>query len=58
MLNHRIGITEAKIHFSQIINEVERGADYVITKQGKPVARIIPFDQKSTMTRKEVLFRK
>jgi len=50
MLNQQIGAFEAKTHFSQIINEVERGADYVVTKRGKPVAKIIPFEQKSEMT--------
>jgi len=53
MLNQQIGIFEAKTHFSQLINEVERGADYVVTKRGKPVAKIIPFEQQPTMTRQE-----
>jgi len=53
MLNQQIGAFEAKTHFSQIINEVERGADYVVTRRGKPVAKIIPFEQKPVMTRKE-----
>jgi len=53
MLNQQIGAFEAKTHFSQIISEVERGADYVVTRHGKPVAKIIPFEQKPTMTRKE-----
>ena len=53
MLNQQIGAFEAKTHFSQIINEVERGADYVVTKRGKPVAKIIPFEQKPEMTRQE-----
>jgi prevent-host-death family protein len=50
MLNQQIGAFEAKTHFSQIINEVERGADYVVTRRGKPVAKIIPFEQKPEMT--------
>ena len=53
MLNRQIGAFEAKTHFSQLINEVERGADYVVTKHGKPVAKIIPFEQKPEMTRQE-----
>ena len=55
MLNQQIGAFEAKTHFSQIINEVERGADYVITRRGKPVAKIIPFEQKQEMTWEEIL---
>jgi prevent-host-death family protein len=37
-----IGTFEAKTHFSRIIGEVEKGQDYIITKRGKPVARIVP----------------
>jgi len=55
MLNQQIGAFEAKTHFSQIINEVERGADYVVTRRGKPVAKIIPFEQKQEMTWEEIL---
>jgi prevent-host-death family protein len=38
-----IGAFEAKTHFSQLIAEVEKGQDYIVTKRGKPVAKIIPF---------------
>jgi prevent-host-death family protein len=32
----------AKTHFSQLLDEVERGATIVVLRHGKPVARIIP----------------
>jgi prevent-host-death family protein len=38
-----IGLFQAKSHFSAIICEVESGASIVVTKNGKPVARIVPF---------------
>jgi prevent-host-death family protein len=38
-----IGAFEAKTHFSEVISEVQNGSDYVITKRGKPVAKVIPF---------------
>jgi len=55
-----IGAFEAKTHFSQIIEKAERGEDFVITRRGKPVAKIIPFEQKKEMTWVEALeeFRK
>jgi len=53
MLSQQIGAFEAKTHFSQIIDKVEHGADYVVTRRGKPVAKIIPFEQKPEMTRAE-----
>ena len=55
MSEQTIGAFEAKTHFSRIIEEVERGADYVITRRGKPVAKIIPFQKEPEMTRMDVL---
>ena len=55
MAKQQIGAFEAKTHFSQILGEVERGADYVVTKRGKPVAKIIPFKQEKELTRKEAI---
>ena len=55
MVQQQIGTFEAKTHFSQIIEKVERGADFVITRRGKPVAKIIPFKQEPEMTWDEAL---
>jgi prevent-host-death family protein len=38
-----IGLFEAKSHFSALILEVESGESIIVTKKGKPVARIVPF---------------
>ena len=50
-----IGAFEAKTHFSKIIEKAEQGADFIVTKRGKPVAKIIPFKQEKEMTRKEAM---
>jgi prevent-host-death family protein len=50
-----IGAFEAKTHFSQIIEKAESGEDFIITRRGKPVAKIIPFEQKKEMTFKEAV---
>ena len=55
MAEQTIGAFEAKTHFSRLIEEVERGADYVITRRGKPVAKIIPFKKEPEMTYLEAL---
>ena len=34
--------SEAKAHLLQILNEVERGETIVITRHGRPIARLIP----------------
>jgi len=55
MLSQQVGTFEAKTHFSQLIEKVENGADFIITKRGKPVAKIIPFEQEKTMTYHEAI---
>ena len=51
----QIGAFEAKTHFSRILEETQQGADFIITKRGKPVAKIIPFRTEPEMTFKEAV---
>lgn len=37
-----IGAYEAKTHFSQLLERVEKGERITITKHGKPVALLVP----------------
>ena len=37
-----IQASEAKTHFLRILDEVERGSTIIVTRRGKPVARISP----------------
>jgi prevent-host-death family protein len=37
-----VGAFEAKTHLSALLEEVERGEEVVITRHGKPVARLVP----------------
>ncbi|HVL70479.1 MAG TPA: type II toxin-antitoxin system prevent-host-death family antitoxin [Beijerinckiaceae bacterium] len=36
-----VGIYEAKTHLSALLDRVERGEEVVITRHGKPVARLV-----------------
>ncbi|MCL2270984.1 MAG: type II toxin-antitoxin system prevent-host-death family antitoxin [Treponema sp.] len=54
-MTSQIGAFEAKTHFSQILEKTEQGDDFIITKRGKAVAKIIPFEKKPEMTRKEAI---
>ncbi len=38
----KIQASEAKAHLPALLDEVERGEALVITRHGKPIARIIP----------------
>ena len=49
----KIGAFEAKTHFSQILEKAELGENFIVTRRGKPVAKIIPFESKPEITRKE-----
>ena len=37
-----VGSYEAKTHLPRLLEEVERGSEIVITRHGKPVARLVP----------------
>lgn len=54
-MSEYIGAFEAKTHLSQILEKAERGSDFVVTKRGKPVAKIIPFEQEPEMTFQEAV---
>jgi prevent-host-death family protein len=43
----RIGVREAKIHLSQLLEDVQKGREIIITNHGKPVGKIIPVPQES-----------
>ena len=51
----QVGAFEAKTHFSRILEQAEQGEDFIITKRGKPVAKIIPFKQEPEMSFKEAV---
>ncbi|HEV2369437.1 MAG TPA: type II toxin-antitoxin system prevent-host-death family antitoxin [Acidimicrobiales bacterium] len=38
-----MNIHEAKTHFSKLVAEVEQGREVVITRAGRPVAKLIPY---------------
>jgi prevent-host-death family protein len=37
-----VGAYEAKTHLPRLLAEVEAGGEVVITKHGKPIARLVP----------------
>jgi prevent-host-death family protein len=46
MNEYRINLAEAKKHFSELIGKVAYGNERIlITKRGKPMARLIPAEQ-------------
>ena len=41
-----VGIFEAKTHFSALIEEARSGEVIVVTKNGEPVAKIVPIEER------------
>jgi prevent-host-death family protein len=39
------GIREARQNFSALLAEVKKGREIVITKRGRPVAKLVPHDR-------------
>jgi prevent-host-death family protein len=39
-----VNVHEAKTHLSRLLDEVAAGAEVVIAKAGKPVARLVPIE--------------
>lgn len=45
-----ISAADANRRFSELLRGVRSGGSYTITSHGKPVARILPFEQQSRAT--------
>ncbi len=52
-----IGLHETKTHLSEIISQVCPGDEFIITRRGVPVARLIPAGQPSRNETRQALER-
>jgi prevent-host-death family protein len=42
----QVNVHEAKTHLSKLLAEVEKGHEIIVARDGKPVAKIVPFPKK------------
>ena len=42
----KVNVPEAKTHLSKILSRVSNGEEIIISKAGKPVARLVPIIEK------------
>jgi prevent-host-death family protein len=49
-MSKMISLREANQAFSRCIREVEAGEEYVITRKGQPVARLVPVSRQRVLT--------
>jgi prevent-host-death family protein len=53
-----IGSFDAKTHLSRILEEIQGGAEYIITKRGRPIARLVQYkDKDDSMSLDDVILR-
>jgi prevent-host-death family protein len=50
-----VGTLEARTHLSALLDEVARGGTILITRYGKPVARLVPFESPNRDNRREAI---
>lgn len=43
-----VGAYDAKTHFSELLERVQRGEELTITRHGSPIARLVPVRPKAT----------
>ena len=48
MAEPTVNIHEAKTHLSRLIERVETGEEVVIARAGRPVARLVPFQARTS----------
>jgi prevent-host-death family protein len=50
IMNKTITLSEASRDFSRCVREVEAGGELTITRDGEPVARLVPVPRKRVLT--------
>jgi prevent-host-death family protein len=50
-----VGTCEAKAHLSRLLARVEKGEQFIITRHGAPVARLVPTDNAAKMSPGDVV---
>jgi prevent-host-death family protein len=50
MMMNNVGTYKAKTHLSKLLERVEKGEQFIITRHGIPIARLMPPNRPSIMT--------
>jgi prevent-host-death family protein len=53
MDGNSFGAFEAKTHFSELLKRAEKGETITITKHGRPVAKLVPFNDADAVRRRK-----
>ena len=52
-----VGVYEAKTHLTALLERVEGGEQFTITKHGRPIARLVPVSRVDRKRRREIIER-
>lgn len=52
-----MGAFEAKTHFSSLLEQVEQGEEFLITRHGHPIARLVTVKQSTHKNKHDVIAR-
>lgn len=47
----QVNIHEAKTHLSALLEKTANGEEFIIAKAGKPIAKVIPYEESKKMPR-------
>lgn len=53
-MTQQISMREANQHLSRYVQWVEEGQEVVLTRRGKPVARLVPVEREKSLTKEQV----
>ncbi len=45
---HQVNMHEAKTQLSKLVDEVQSGTEVIIARSGKPVARLVPYEERKS----------
>ena len=51
----QVSVSDAKGQLTELVRRAEAGADIVLTRHGKPVARIVPLSKRPTQQEKRAI---
>ncbi len=46
-----VNIHDAKTHFSKLINQVLKGDEIIVARDGKPLVRLVPYTEETSVRR-------
>jgi prevent-host-death family protein len=55
LIMREVQASEAKTHLPQLLDDVERGETIVITRHGRPIARLVPDEDKRQAEAREAV---